>query len=382
MFDGHLAKHETQTDQIKYVLYSMPRTPYYGLVVQNGPYSVSKYRNQKDHYWQGGGIPAGGRQHAGHANWLQVMQYPTRAAYQSKGLPKAKALPEPTDWDSVITLSPHEYALKLSRGVLGNRQLRKFTGRRSDQPPEWFKKFVDTLMPGQMPNDNGQVGQPITLPPAPPSAPGGGGTIDGLPGVQDIPQMTEGGMPMDLSEGGMPMDMSEAYTDNFVDEVERAQHLIVQPVNLVPLAAIEKASSPASMISESSAGESSPEGSIYYTPTREIVIGTPSKEPRIDQTLINQTAAQMGSSMARPEESNAPSSFQTPQRSERGTSALTPESRKSPNGTQWQLRWGDMRTWTTYGGKKYKKAVASGEIKSFEPPIPSPTLTRQGTRRK
>jgi hypothetical protein len=177
-------------------------------------------------------------------------------------------------------------------------------------------------MPGQMPNDNGQVGQPTPLPPAPPPTPGGAPTIGNLPEVQDIPQMTE---------GGLPMDMEQADTDTFVDEVERSQHLVVQRVDLVPMAAIDKASSPNSMIGESSAAESSPEGSVYYTPTpaaRQIVMGTPSKAPRIDQTLINQTAAHMGASMARPEESNEPSSsrdsFQTPQ-----TGPLTPVQRKS-----------------------------------------------------
>lgn len=44
-----------------------------GLVVQTGPWKNSKTSISIDKVWSGGGVPTGGRQHAGHGNWRQVM---------------------------------------------------------------------------------------------------------------------------------------------------------------------------------------------------------------------------------------------------------------------------------------------------------------------
>ena len=76
-----------------------------------------------------------------------------------------------------------------------------------------------------------------------------------------------------------------------------------------------------------------------------------------------------------------PSPINTAVQNVRGMPALTPESRKSPNGTEWQVRWGTMKRWAKLGSEKYKKAVVRGDIKPFTPPTPSPTLTRKGKKR-
>ena len=76
-----------------------------------------------------------------------------------------------------------------------------------------------------------------------------------------------------------------------------------------------------------------------------------------------------------------PSPINTAVQNVRCMPALTPESRKSPNGTEWQVRWGTMKRWAKLGSEKYKKAVVRGDIKPFTPPTPSPTLTRKGKKR-
>jgi hypothetical protein len=59
------------------------RQTYYGLVQQNGPFALTLKDQQrlkeKDPLWLGGGNPAGGRAHAGHANWLVTVGYPHRS---------------------------------------------------------------------------------------------------------------------------------------------------------------------------------------------------------------------------------------------------------------------------------------------------------------
>ena len=49
------------------------RSPFWGLVIQNGPWPETpldiEHKYEKDIKWQGGGVPAGGREHAGHAEW-------------------------------------------------------------------------------------------------------------------------------------------------------------------------------------------------------------------------------------------------------------------------------------------------------------------------
>lgn len=49
------------------------RSPFWGLVVQNGPWPETpldlEHKYERDIKWQGGGVPAGGREHAGHAEW-------------------------------------------------------------------------------------------------------------------------------------------------------------------------------------------------------------------------------------------------------------------------------------------------------------------------
>lgn len=54
------------------------RSPFWGLVMQNGPWPETPEdvarKSEKDIKWEGGGVPAGGREHAGHAEWYAQMQ--------------------------------------------------------------------------------------------------------------------------------------------------------------------------------------------------------------------------------------------------------------------------------------------------------------------
>jgi hypothetical protein len=56
---------------------------YYGLVKQNGPWKLTPQDRirlaQRDPISFGGGNPAGGTAHAGHANWMTTVSYPNRA---------------------------------------------------------------------------------------------------------------------------------------------------------------------------------------------------------------------------------------------------------------------------------------------------------------
>lgn len=61
----------------------MLKQSYYGLVKQNGPWTLTprdrQHLKERDAVYFGGGIPAGGTKHAGHANWMTSVAYPHRS---------------------------------------------------------------------------------------------------------------------------------------------------------------------------------------------------------------------------------------------------------------------------------------------------------------
>lgn len=74
-----------------------------GLTAQLGPFKTSKkdYPKVSKQFWKGGGVPAGGQQHAGHGNWMQVMN---PQAYPMK----FPAPPLPTASRYATVLSVHD----------------------------------------------------------------------------------------------------------------------------------------------------------------------------------------------------------------------------------------------------------------------------------
>lgn len=113
-----------------YGLHSMriQKQTYYGLTEQAGPWSLTSKDKQrlkeKDPLWLGGGNPAGGRKHAGHANWLVAVSYPTLSDNTQIGLAQFKSYPSVTTrgntvYDKLPYLSDRQERRNFNRGIFG-----------------------------------------------------------------------------------------------------------------------------------------------------------------------------------------------------------------------------------------------------------------------
>jgi hypothetical protein len=90
-----------------------------GLLTQSGPWKHSEYKKPDEKIWVGGGIGAGGTSHAGHANWLEVMD----PAQLSNTKRRAAAFPTPSRW-----AIPSVVQKKLKHEVVTSRKPSKMGG--------------------------------------------------------------------------------------------------------------------------------------------------------------------------------------------------------------------------------------------------------------
>lgn len=99
---------------------------FYGLVIQNGPSRSSRIdvqrRKMQDPLWLGGGVGAGGRDHAGNANWLTENQYPTLSDATLIGLPKS-AYRLYQDQQKDIGFSQHQKLVAYDRSFYPEKQV-------------------------------------------------------------------------------------------------------------------------------------------------------------------------------------------------------------------------------------------------------------------
>ena len=147
------------------------KSTYYGLVEQNGPWTLTRKDKerlrQRDPLFLGGGNPAGGRAHAGHASWLVTTGYPHRSDGFSKqaeilNYPKAEKGP---DYRSIVSKgSDYRNRVKYNKGVFGIppggspflKGPRAPGPGSSLQPPSGFFP-VQGLAPGSAPTPMEQV---------------------------------------------------------------------------------------------------------------------------------------------------------------------------------------------------------------------------------
>lgn len=143
------------------------RQTYYGLTELNGPYPLKKgdkqHLREKDPVWLGGGVPAGGRAHAGHANWLVTTGYPHRSDGYSrqaeiKNYPKADT---GNAYQSLVSYqSDHKNQAAYNQGIFGvppgsspflaSRTGGQFGAAGTMQPPPGFFPITG-LAPGSIP---------------------------------------------------------------------------------------------------------------------------------------------------------------------------------------------------------------------------------------
>jgi hypothetical protein len=72
-----------------------------GLTIQTGPWKNAKTQINREKIWSGGGVPSGGRAHAGNGNWRVVMDPSQMSSFSyDKGFPKPSKYSNP---QSVVT---------------------------------------------------------------------------------------------------------------------------------------------------------------------------------------------------------------------------------------------------------------------------------------
>ena len=72
-----------------------------GLTIQTGPWKNAKTQINREKIWSGGGVPSGGRAHAGNGNWRVVMDPSQMSSFSyDKGFPKPSKYSNPL---SVVT---------------------------------------------------------------------------------------------------------------------------------------------------------------------------------------------------------------------------------------------------------------------------------------